>query len=157
MKTNHLHQQKRVLLLQFLSSVFLIGVSITTANAQVYYGHDDNGNRISIGTTPASHAPKRHKSDTTKDSNTVAQKHGINVYPNPTSGEVTVDISSFQPCGNALVYLQDASGNELLAQKATSSPVLINLTSYNQGLYYVKVIICDDQVSYKVIKENPGN
>jgi hypothetical protein len=141
-------------------SLFAFCISSNAQMGSINYTYDNNGNRTSAWTSMFS-CVKKHPSDSTKKDSTktdsvIALKHGINVYPNPTSGQVTVAISSFQPCGTAVVYLQDASGNELMAQKATSSPVLINLSNYIQGVFYIKVIICDDQVSYKVIKVSPG-
>jgi hypothetical protein len=129
----------------------------TYANAQtVAYTYDNNGNRTTQSLY-VSHAPVHHHgNDSTKSDSMLVVKHGINVYPNPTIAQVNIAISSLQPCGSALVYLLDGSGNSLLSQTITSSPVRINLAGYNQGIYYVKIVVCGDQVSYKVIKTNSG-
>jgi len=114
-----------------------------TINAQVYYYYDDNGNRIT--STLTHRAPERRK-DTNK----------VTIYPNPTNGMVNVAISSFGTCGYATIYIIDGSGNVLSTQQTSSSMTTINMASYNQGMYYLRAIMCDNQYTCKIVKINPG-
>jgi hypothetical protein len=66
-----------------------------------------------------------------------------------------VAIASFKSCGSATIYLTDGSGNLLATQKTSTSPVMLNLSSYNEGVYYVRVVMCDEEYSYEVMKNNP--
>lgn len=130
--------------------------AITIYGESIYYVYDGNGNRTSSSLTLFSHAPLRHHQNDSagNDSNKVLPT--IKVYPNPTAGQINVSISSLQSCEFATIYLSDASGNLLSTQKATSTVIPISLASYNQGAFYVKIIMCDNQYSFKVIKNNPG-
>jgi hypothetical protein len=126
--------------------IFIILLSIVfvhTTNAQVYYYYDNNGNRIT--STYTHHAPERRK-DTDK----------VKIYPNPTNGELNVSISSFGNCGYADIYIVDGSGNIISTQKTSSALTTVNLSSYNQGMYYLRAVMCDQQYTCKIVKVNPG-
>jgi hypothetical protein len=147
MKLQKSNQISILILLPFLNAFCFY------ASAQVSYSYDNNGNRTS-DIVIVGHAPVHNHHDSTgKDSSNVAN---IKVYPNPTTAQVNVSISSFKSCGSANIYLSDASGNLLSTQKATSTLSIINLASNEQGTYYIRIIMCDDEYSYTVIKNSPG-
>jgi hypothetical protein len=157
MKTKYSKKLRSLKLSKIFCILILLGAFCTYANAQtVAYSYDNNGNRTTQSLWVSHSMVHHHGSDSAKNDSILVVKYGINVYPNPTSAQVNISISSFQPCGSALVYLLDASGNALSSQTATSSPVPLNLANYNQGIYYVKIVVCGDQLSYKVIKTSPG-
>ena len=164
MKAKYLQTINKALL-KIVSILIFIGTFYTNSQAQttISYSYDGNGNRTSsVGLVIGGDAMVRPNDTTKKDSaNTIALNHGITVYPNPTSGQVSVAIASLtsnpQTCQFAMVYLMDASGNVLQTQKATQSPVQMSLVSYNQGVYYIRVVLCGEQLYYKVIKVSPGN
>ena len=96
------------------------------------------------------HRQNNNKDTTQKDSTKVT------VYPNPTTGVVNVSISSLQNCNYATIYLSDSKGSLIATQKAESTISPVNLSSYKQGTYYLKVMLCNSQYSYTVIKTTPG-
>jgi hypothetical protein len=139
----------------FITCLFL-STFCTNATAQsgVNYTYDLNGNRTSEFVNIISHAPVYHNTDSNKnDSNKAIPT--IKVYPNPTTAQVNVSISSFQNCEFATIYLSDASGNLLTTIKTTSTLVPINLNNYNQSTFYLRIILCDDEYSYTLIKLSP--
>ena len=142
-------QISTVIILLFLSAFY----SHTNAQ-QVYYSYDDNGNRTAeYIISPPSVQPQKHKkSDTTKKDSVPV----IAIYPNPTTGMVNVSISSLQNCGNATIYISDASGTTLTIQKTNSTISPVNMASYKQGTYYFKIILCDNEYSYKIVKLSPA-
>jgi hypothetical protein len=127
---------------RILGALFFI-LFTHTLSAQVYYYYDNNGNRIT--STYTHHAPERRQ-----DSNKVI------IYPNPTNGMLNVSISSFGNCGYADIYIVDGSGNIISTQKTSSALTTVNLTSYNQGMYYLRAVLCDQQYACKIVKVNPG-
>jgi Secretion system C-terminal sorting domain len=142
-------QISTVIILLFLSAFY----SHTNAQ-QVYYSYDDNGNRTReyIISPPAAQPQKHKKSDTTKKDSVPV----IAIYPNPTTGMVNVSISSLQTCGYATIYMSDASATLLTTQKTNSTIFPVNLANYNQGTYYFKIIMCDNEYSYKIVKLSPA-
>lgn len=146
MKTKYFKPISNRLLKVFSMLLFICAFGINNAHAQaIQYYYDNNGNRISELVVVL------HKSAINNDSTSC-----ITVYPNPTVAQVNVSIPCIQNCGDATVYVSDGSGNLISTQKLTSTISQVNLTSYTQGIYYLRIIMCNEQYTYKVIKTNPG-
>lgn len=62
---------------------------------------------------------------------------GINVYPNPANGMITVTIYGVG-VDNGDINLLDAAGKLLKKIKATGNRTLINMESYAGGLYFIQ-------------------
>ena len=76
----------------------------------------------------------------------VANKFAPSVYPNPTRGPISVDISSGK------VSITDLQGNILLETTLPSNK-LIDLSGYSSGIYFMQVKTDQGIFSYKVIKQ----
>lgn len=148
MGTIYFRRPKYTLIVFLFISAFCIH-----SNAQtVYYYYDNNGNRTEDFILEYSNRPMSR--DTNKKDSLPCP---IAVYPNPTSsGQVNVSIPCIQTCADAMIYISDASGDYLAVQKATSTLSPVSLSNYNQGTYYFKIVMCNQQYSYKVIKLVPG-
>ncbi len=82
--------------------------------------------------------------DFTKNSNAI-------IYPNPTSGKISVDLESYD--GNANVEIYDANGKKISEEKAVDLSK-INLTiNGSQGLYFVKIKTDKKAQTFKVLKQ----
>jgi len=138
---NHKQISITVITLLFLS---VFGIQ---ANAQsVVYSYDNNGNRVDPRLVTNNQYRKPKNNDTTK----------VTVYPNPATSQINVSISTLKTCGHATVYLLDASANIISTQEATQSPLVMDISNYAQGEYYVRVVMCNNQYTNKVVKTTPG-
>jgi hypothetical protein len=82
--------------------------------------------------------------DFTKNSNAI-------IYPNPTSGKISVDLKNYE--GNANVEIYDANGKKISEEKAVDLSK-INLTiNGSQGLYFVKIKTDKKTQTFKVLKQ----
>jgi hypothetical protein len=158
MKTKHL-KTLYFRSLKMLSSIIFIYVLAGNASAQVYYNYDNNGNRLNESMTvlPPKIIAGGHKNDSTPKDTTTNTVTTIKVYPNPTASQVNVAISSFQGCEYATMYLLDATGNLLSTQKSASTISQINLSGYSGNIFYLRILMCDFQYSYTLLKASPGN
>src|SRR5690606_12296857 len=68
----------------------------------------------------------------------------INVYPNPTNGEFTVESPD-----NTHLIIMNATGQIVLEQTSTSNKTEISLGNFANGIYFVKA----GSVVKKVVKE----
>ncbi|MBX3163994.1 MAG: T9SS type A sorting domain-containing protein, partial [Bacteroidetes bacterium] len=68
----------------------------------------------------------------------------INVYPNPTNGEFTVEAPD-----NTHLIIMNATGQIVLEQTSTSNKTEISLGNFANGIYFVKA----GSVVKKVVKE----
>jgi len=65
----------------------------------------------------------------------------ITVYPNPATGQCTVDLSSLPP-GVASIRMYDVLGKEVLARDEVKAGYKINMDLHglHQGMYFVKIL-----------------
>lgn len=61
------------------------------------------------------------------------------VWPNPTKGQVTMSLSGIMPEANLNVQVYDMYGRLLATQKWQSDQTTLDLSSFAQGIYLVKV------------------
>jgi hypothetical protein len=65
------------------------------------------------------------------------------VYPNPTSGKITVEISS-ESTGNCVMTLTDMIGRIVLTRSVEmnsgSNTIAMDLTAYEAGVYMLHVV-----------------
>jgi PKD repeat protein len=84
---------------------------------------------------------------------TVTLDELVNVYPNPTTGKITVDLGKI-PVGNTLtVNVYDVTGKTVYTTTHTQNPgkVDINLDNQPKGVYFVSVSDGTNQTNHKVL------
>lgn len=75
----------------------------------------------------------------------------VNLYPNPTSGILTVSFSNNKNI--ELIRLYNIEGKEMLVENVTSSnQVELDITNLKTGVYFLKVISKNQTSSFKVFK-----
>jgi hypothetical protein len=75
---------------------------------------------------------------------------GISVYPNPTKGEFTVDLSE-SVNGTAVLY--DALGREVLREIVSGSAVVFHIEHLSSGIYTLKLTVGNAVKTLKVVRE----
>jgi hypothetical protein len=76
----------------------------------------------------------------------ISNDQKINIYPNPTKGELTID----SDLGISNIQIYDVKGNAIIETKQKS----INISGLSKGMYLVKVHTISNEVKrYKIIKE----
>jgi hypothetical protein len=77
----------------------------------------------------------------------------INIYPNPTHGEITLqlkNLDSTKPCVLSIVNL---SGQEIISRRNLSDYNEIDLSPYSDGLYIVKLQVGETVRKWKIVKK----
>jgi len=77
----------------------------------------------------------------------------ITIYPNPTIGLVTVEIS-IREKDLARIVIYDIKGKLLLEYKNVSSITEIDLSNKPSGTYLLKIFIDNKPTTWKIIKQN---
>ena len=72
----------------------------------------------------------------------------ISVYPNPTNGTVTVDLSKID--GNANITVTSTTGAIVAAKSVTSSLNQFDLSREANGLYFIEVVTESCKAVYKL-------
>ena len=75
------------------------------------------------------------------------------IYPNPTQGQLLVEIQGYEKETNTALYLFDLSGKLLISKKPANSSMPLDLSGYPLGTYVLKIMLGDKTSEWKIIKE----
>lgn len=119
----------------------------------IAYRYDASGNRIErVIIFRAQAKSKEEKVEETSIKDAVAE-HKITIYPNPTKGLLSVEVSEYSDTTKTEYSLSNISGNTLLRQKGVSSLTSFDLTQYPSGIYLLLININGKQTAWKILKE----
>ena len=71
------------------------------------------------------------------------------LFPNPATNNVNINCN----CNIKKVELLDVQGRLLSTKSVNSNQTMLDISSYNNGVYFVKVISDKGETTEKVIKE----
>ena len=120
-----------------------------SAQQRIAYTYDLSGNRVNRHYFPMRMANPSLEVDS---SAIVEKKFGISVFPNPAPDKINVGITALEDGETAKVYLSDDQGKVLLMREQTSKLGTLELGNLKAGIYYIKVYIKTESVSYKIVK-----
>lgn len=135
----------------FFFCLFLFVKPMISQN--VLYAYDNCGNRIqrkldiSIGSDP-----NRIGDTGVSKAKEKAMHFGISVFPNPTQDKVNVVIAALKRDEKANITLTDSHGKNLKANQAARDRNEFDMSQYEPGVYFIKVVIGNETVVYKVMK-----
>jgi hypothetical protein len=125
------------------------------AEAQTYCGltyyYDAVGNRIQrIAVSDCGEGRMLVIADTaTKDSTSQRLTEGL--YPNPTSGAVSVVFNN--PVSEAQVSIMDNLGRQLYTATVSGTNIPLDISQYNDGIYLIVVRTGGNSYKSKVVKQ----
>ena len=150
---------KTLVFLFLLAGCFLPKLSYSQTLHDYEYGYDASGNRTSRVILKSAHIPTDSLSLVALEAQKqkilveVIDKKQITIYPNPTKGFITVEIS-LSAEDNARIVVYDIRGSLLLDYKNVSSQTNIDLTNEPTGTYLMKIFIGNKPTSWKIIKQD---
>lgn len=72
---------------------------------------------------------------------------GVSLYPNPTTGILNLSVKKYS---NAVVQIYNVVGAEIFSQTLNSADRLIDLSKFENGLYFVKITSPDFSYNQKI-------
>jgi len=130
--------------------LFLAGV-VTYGQNKVEFTYDNAGNRISRQIVSLNKST--YLSDTISIFEDHLEERTVKLYPNPTYGLLTMEISSLKADEKVMVQVTDMNGHILLKEVQTTSSFKIDLTSRSKGFYILSATIGRERREWKIIKE----
>ncbi len=135
----------------------LVMLVLTAANAQIVsYQYDENGNRDTreVIVLNSKTSTSSFINDSTKAQNDIFfTKDNIKIHPNPTRGNLFVEITSDLEIENALILVSDMKGNILYRNSDISSKYNINLSHVPAGVYTLTIKSSNKKYDWKIIKQ----
>ncbi|HET7733712.1 MAG TPA: T9SS type A sorting domain-containing protein [Paludibacter sp.] len=146
----HLLKQTHYLLLLIFTAFTLQAM----ATDVVSYAYDNAGNRISRKVVVYSDGLQHvKKSETPAPVEEQLGERTITVYPNPTKGQLAIDINGGDAKDELRIIIFDAHGKQLLNKKVEPGTTPINMNSYPVAYYILRVQAGEKQTEFKIIKQ----
>ena len=77
----------------------------------------------------------------------------IKIYPNPTKGQLKVDISGIEFNSSDYIAIYSVKGSLLKRLSPVQTSNLINLDTYSSGIYIMIIGLNDETVKWKIVKQ----
>ena len=149
-----MNNKKCVGLITAISLFLLCYNSYSQSNFSFTY--DSGGNQIQRTYLVMLRAASNNVNNSNVDSSNVivqTDKLKVTIFPNPTKGELKVDISGIDNNTIVDLNLYNPKGQLLLKQKAELGLTTIDMYGFPSDWYLLKVLNGDVVLNFKIIKE----
>jgi len=75
----------------------------------------------------------------------------LNIYPNPTTGMLHLEFSDVSD-GAVEIELFNIVGERVLSKSSKSNDLLVDLSKFNTGVYFLKAITSDGVLTHKILR-----
>ncbi|MBQ8222505.1 MAG: T9SS type A sorting domain-containing protein [Bacteroidales bacterium] len=139
----------------FVIIMFVVGVAVNV-HAQVYsvtFAYDANGNRISRVITFTDEY-RNNMSDTTNVESLTdcIDECDINIYPNPTTENISIKIGSYEEDRNIVASLYSPLGVCMDRREISTDMTSFNLYDLPSGTYILELSDGKEKKTWKIIK-----
>ena len=137
--------------------ILLSGISLSVFSQDISFTYDYDGNMESRYTATLRSAKISEQIDEAEPQpeeifSVELANRQITIYPNPTQGEICVEISSLNPEEENYMYLFDSSGR-LIETKKIESERTYQTISGNPGIYLLNIHLGAITSKWKIIKQ----
>ena len=149
---------KQKYILKAMSFLFVMICSYTYAQTQsIGYTYDNVGNRVQRKLVVCTSCSQGERTATIQSpvvdtTQILATQHGLNVFPNPAQDKVNLALSNLKDDETTSVIVTDENGKTVYSAKNLQSQNEINVSSFNNGTYFMRVTVGKDVMVYKVMK-----
>ena len=143
------HTKSRFIILLALLTMQLIPALMQSQPYEGYvYTYDENGDRVKRRYSTS----LQLKSADTTMTETAVGNFNIKIYPNPTKGQLTLNIAELGRNDKIQMFLYDFTGNELARMDFSTPENTIDMSRHVNGTYFLRVIIGEQAETFKIMK-----
>lgn len=142
----------RIITVLLLSIAALAGVAQTRS---VQFSYDHAGNRTSRAIVlPAAAQSRRAPIDSTQTEvfTDIFAEYQLHVYPNPTHGELKIELRGLPEGASYHLLIASMSGQVIISRNTTENPTLADLTECPAGIYIMRIQYKDYKKDFKIIR-----
>jgi len=134
--------------------LILFAVSNNVSAQNISFTYDADGNMESRNTvTLKSNAPKHVEEVPEEEIISVElAEQKITIYPNPTQGEICVEITPLNPEEESFMHIFDSSGRLLEIKKIVSERTYLEISG-SPGVYLLNIHLGANTSKWKIIKQ----
>jgi hypothetical protein len=121
---------------------------------RVYSGGYMHGHITTSGQYCSPTAPQMEVTSTGVNDLAIASGELFRVYPNPTSGNFTVELTDITSSGNAVITVFGSMGETIhTAEMNGISKQALSLSEKPAGIYFIRMVAGDKQSTRKIIRK----
>ncbi len=126
---------------------YILAGSTTSNDGDVSGNHDTTGNVSDFWIV------KLYPDTITPTTNPTASTLGLQIFPNPTTNNLTISLNN--PITNNIitVFMYDVFGKQILSQRITTPNTKLQTKNFSSGIYFVKVVSGSNAWVQKFVKE----
>ena len=117
----------------------------------VKYSYDDAGNRIKREIILSQNKSPQNGNPTLFSERLTDRE--IKIYPNPTKGQLKIEIEGFESEDQCKVVLFNMSGQQIYSSEMDERTHVIDLSARPNGIYILHLILNGTETTWKIIKE----
>ena len=135
----------------FLCLLWMSICPVLQAQNKITYYYDSAGNRVSrtISLAPRSAQIGEEQPVYTE---TIADIK-VKIYPNPTTGLVTVEITNLPEGESANIWLYAINGKLINTYKDAGNVIRVDLSNQPAGVYVMRIVAGERRTEWKIIKK----
>ena len=143
---------KKDLFRLFVISLFISVFSVNAYADRVVYSYDASGNRIQ-----SQKQIRLRDAENGSDQDTIPLReslssHRITIYPNPTKGQFSVEITGSAIPDNSSISIYSLQGSVIYQDDEPDILNEIDLSSQPNGIYMLRITIGSETSTWKIIK-----
>lgn len=143
---------KKDLFRLFVISLFISVIAVKAYADRVVYSYDASGNRIQ-----SQKQIRLRDAENGSDQDTIPLReslssHRITIYPNPTKGQFSVEITGSAIPDNSSISIYNLQGSVIYQNAEPDILNEIDLSSQPNGIYMLRIMIDSETSTWKVIK-----
>ena len=157
---NHLkiYYYETGILLFFLSFYWSFYVCCVWTDKKILYTYDNAGNRIArqvvqVPIRSFSQLNENEEPQNEESWNDKLSRNKVNIYPNPVQTELVVSISELPEPGYGQLIMFDMEGQQMYKGDVTTTYTIVQMESFETGVYIMKLMIGEQQSIWKIIKK----
>ena len=145
------------LLIAFISvSMLNMNAQTTTTKQVVEFSYDEHGNRTKRALTTITitnpQQVKKNQQDIEPTEDFMGERT-IKIFPNPTRGDLNVNITNLKENDHLTVTIYDMNGRTIISTPITEGSNAVDMNAQAQGMYIMLITNGKERLEYKIVKE----
>jgi YD repeat-containing protein len=142
------------LLIAFITvSIHYTHAQTTSNNQVVKFTYDEHGNRTKREVTITLQSKVKQNQQDIEPTEDQMGERVIKIFPNPTRGDLNVNITNLKENEHLTVTIYDMNGRTIINTPITEGSNAVDMNSQAQGMYIMLITNGKEQLEYKIVKE----